>query len=634
MRLFLCILSCSLPSFTLGKEPGVAALDFLEKVRKGELNLEPGGDTSLQPNTADAKKDAIREGIRRLGTDLREGDLEIGAIREDVGFAAVMIRKAASFDSSEMGVYPVALVKSGDEWRPAPVLASFENAVEGYTLPISARLGRLEEWMMKERVADLGRLIAESSERTRERISKSLMIGDLEGNDLAKITDLFLKKCMERDRAALLGFLGGLGKTLPDDWSARLAASRAAVDGKGAWRLLVAPEIVRLPVHYEMSADRTGMVSIACLDPDHMTEKRRGMIRMLHIEARRDESGVWSFDLPAVLMTGDDFSDDDADLDADLAGRFPKKLRELNPLVRDDTARDALDGVMASLKSPSLRVLLGRADIGSSKGEGMNACLSAAGLWWSLNKPGTLRLPLELGFKEEGNVAVAAFQWFSVNDADVFEPVMLFFRKSEKGWAWTPGISAPDGNKALEWWLSVNKPGWTFSWRKELVKTGVPLEKIGFESAASDADVGGLFADWVAALGQKDLRTAFSLSAWLGGADEIPLKALRNLSHDLSNYRVGGWELAGVLRSESWVVASVRQTTEGEKSRDAFVPIIMTAAGARILPEIELIADDGRTRDFLNEASFDRLEKFAGKEKAGELRILFDQFKKGLTKVK
>ena len=633
-RFFLIL--CLLPGLAFAGGPGEAALVFLERVRDGKLNQEPGGDTALQASTTEGKLDVIQRGLKRLGEDLRGSELEVGKVKDDGDFAAVMVRKVAGYDSSEIRVYPVAMVKRGAEWLPAPVLASFENAVAGYTLPIRARLSLLEDWMTKERVTDLETLIAESSLRTRERIRKSIVGEDLEGDDLGLIARGFLKACAAKDRAAILGYLGGLGEPLPDDWASRLAVSRAAVEGRGPWRLLVSPYVVRVPVHEER-ANRTGMVSIACLDPAiGGSTGTLGKIRVIHIELQKDAAGRWRMDLPEALMTGDEelLADDDG-LDVDLLDLFPKRLREIDPQAGEGTARAAVDGVIKSLKSGTLQDLLRRVDFGKRGKDGRAACSAAARIWWSINEPGELRLPLELGFREEGNSAVAVFQWFEVNAADSFNPTTLFFRKSGEAWVWCPGVVSGDeaeSHRSLLEWSKSNEPEWRLSWRKELMKPGTPLDTLDFTRVATDAEVQGLMADWMGALEHKDIRLALSLSAWLGAGDgEIPMKALRNLSFDISNFSKGEWKVQGVHRSASWAVAAVRQVVDGNVS-NAFVPVVITGSGPRLMPEIDIFAEDNRTRNFLNEASFNRLAKFAGKERTEELRALFDAFKKAPQK--
>ena len=124
----------------MAADPGEAAIDFLGKVRDGKLDLKPGGDTALLEHITDGKRESIRKRLARLETELRGGELELGEVKEDGGFAAAMIRKSSGFDSAEIQVFPIALVKRGDKWLAAPMPASFENAVAGYTVPLKKRL--------------------------------------------------------------------------------------------------------------------------------------------------------------------------------------------------------------------------------------------------------------------------------------------------------------------------------------------------------------------------------------------------------------------------------------------------------------------------------------------------------------
>ena len=438
-------------------EPGPAALGFLEKVRDGDLDLEPGGDTALQEHTAEAKRRQIRGALERLGGDLRGGSLELGEVREEGDFAAVMVKKTGGFDSGHMQVFPVALVRRGAEWLPAPVLASFENAVAGYTVPLYKRLGELEGWMSRERVLGLEKLISESAARTRRLIKRNIVGENLEGDDLGKIADLFIEACADGNQAAVLGFLGGLGEPLPADWAERLRASQAAVgsdgDTEGVWRLLVSPEVVRVRVNEERSG-MAGLVSIACLDPARAEKTGTlGKIELLHLEFSKDGGGRWKIDLPYVLLHNDSEElDSDDDLDVDLLDRFPAELRKADPLVASPTAQDASDAVLDGLKSGGLRELLSKVDLTGRRKDARIACGAAAEMWWSLNEPGTFRAPVRLGFREEGALAVAAYQWFTPADPDRYDLKILYFKKTGSGWVWAPGRFRPKRGKAGKSW--------------------------------------------------------------------------------------------------------------------------------------------------------------------------------------
>lgn len=617
-------------------DPGTAALDFLGKVRDGNWNLSPGADTALQEHTTERKIEVIRRSMERLEESLRGGNLELGDVKEDEGFAAVMIRKTGGFESAEMQIFPVALVKRGEDWLPAPVLASFENAVAGYTVQIKGRLAALEDWMMRKRVTDLEKLVAESTERTRKQIRDSIVGEDLEGSDLGKIADRFLEACAARDRAAILGFLGGLADPLPSDWGLRLRASKAAVredfPKDGAWRLLVSPDVVRVRV-LEESGKKSGMVSFACLDPATAGDSGTlGAVVLIHLDFSRDDGGRWRIDLPGALLEDDrDELGDDDDLDVDLLDKFPKRLRKAEPAAFGESAVDAEASVMEGLKSGGLRQLLRRVDFGTRGKEGRIACSAAADTWSSLNEAGAFRVPVRLGFKEGDSLAVAAYQWFTVSDPDRFELRTLFFTKQEGGWIWSPGVVSEAGKKdhaALSDWVKGQEAEWKISWRESLMQPGVKLDRIDFGKQPTDDEVKALIGDWIAALENGNLPSALSNSAWLAGDDGIPMKAIRNISYELSNAKRGKSALSEIHRSASWVAASIR-CESGGMFHDIFIPVVMTPAGARLLPEVDLLADDTRVRNFLNEASFGRLRKSVGDEKTAELRDLFEAFRKG-----
>ncbi|MBC7980206.1 MAG: hypothetical protein H7Y36_06560 [Armatimonadetes bacterium] len=612
---------------------------FLKKVQSGEINLEPGGDTALSPQTVADKKEVIRKRLERLGKDLRHSTLELGEVKEDEGFAAVMVRKVGGFETNDFQIIPVAMVKRGADWVPAPVLASFENAVIASTFPLRERLGELEKWMLEERVLDLGKIISESAERTRAEIKKNFAGVDLKGDNPEKIADRFLEACGSRNQAAILGFLGGLGEPLPEDWSARLRASELAVAERASsrmpWRLLVSPDVLRVRVLEERDND-SGLFSIACLDPSR-TKLGGTMetIRVLHFELTKDSNAFWRIDLPSALLNGDEAGLSDADdIDGDLLDLFPKRLRQHEPVVQSKTARQAAAAVISKLETGSLGDLLRLVDFAGKLKEARIGCSAAAEFWWSLNAPGAFRFPISLGYKEEGALAVATYQWFSPNEADLFELRSLYFIKSEEGWLWAPGIvekTQREEHKTLSKWVKDQTPGWRISWRETLLKPSAKLETLNQVGAASDEEVRKLSALWLEALETRDIHKALGQTAWLGGKDAMPVKCLRNLSYDIASAKDGKGKLSGIYRSEHWVAAGIQYSSKGQK-KNSFYPVFMTKSGPKILPEIDLLSGDNRTRKFLNDSSFAQLARFVEKDKLDELKNIFARFENDLRK--
>jgi hypothetical protein len=604
-----------------GADPGEAALDFLAKVRDGKLDLQPCGDTALLEQITKRKRESIRKQIERLGAELRGGELELGEVKEDGGFAAAMIRKSSGFDSTEIQVFPIALVKRGDRWLAAPVPASFENAVAGYTVPLKKRLVALENWMTRERVTDLERLASEAEARTRDLIRNRIGGEDLEGDDIGKITDRFLEACAKGDRAAILGFLGGLSDPLPTDWAARLKASKAAVSDHAGWRWLVSPEVVRVRVR-EKRDEKDGLVSIACLDPKRAATTG---IRGVDLAFSRDAAaGQWRIDLPGFLAY-DSPAASDGDPNEALLDGFSRKLREQEPAIYSESARAAGVALMDALKTGCLRETLRRIDLGASSREGGKACAEAAEVWWSFHEPGASRVPVELGFREEGSLAVLSYQCFSLNEPDRFELRTLIFTQTDKGWVWCPGKmpkALKRDHEALLKWIEGMEPEWRLSWREILLRPSVKLDKLDFRKLPTDEEAKALVVEWLNALERKDLGAALSCSAWLSDGQGIPMGVLRNISYEMSASSRGEPELFKLHRSASWVAATIRRVS-GDQTQDMLMPIVMTTDGARLLPEIDLIAEDTRTRDFLNKATFGRLGKIMEAGVVSELETLF-----------
>lgn len=623
----ICLLS---PAFASG--PGQAAVDFLQKIREGEVNLAPDADTALHPRTSADKIELIRKGLEKVERQLGETPgFEVGGIREEGGFAAVIVRQAGGFDETKLQVFPVALVKRGDDWLPAPVLASFENAVAGYTVPLRERLSGLEEWMMRERVLELSDLVSKSTERMRERIRASLVGEDLEGDDLARIVEGFLKACGDRNQAAVLGYLGGAGAPWPDDWETRKSASRIAVSEEARseypWRLLTAPEVIRIPVHEEKTAD-SGLVSLACLDPARASGGAPAIV-VLHFEFEKDTQRQWRIGLPGVLLRYDaEEMALDADLDSDLADRFPGRLREQNPPESAASPEEAAEKVIQALKSGTLRELLKWVDATGGKRAGRDALAAGAADWWSLNEPGVFRTPLRLGARTEGTLSVVACQWFSAARSDRFKLKPLYFRKSRDGWVWMPG-PAPDGKEreTLSGWLAEGEAEWRRTWKEKLLGPSIELEGLELAGATKDEKVGRLAGTWLETMRKRDISGVLELSAWLETKDGFPSKGMRNLAYEMQDVRQGGSRIGKIYRADGWVVATFVHGT-GKSAKHKFMPVVRTEGGLRFIPEIDLVAGSDRTRDFLNRASFDRLEPFVEGDELSSLKTIFKKFAK------
>jgi hypothetical protein len=277
-------------------DPGPVAVDFLEKVRQRKVNLAPGGDTALSNLTATSKRREIAKRLERMARELGNDPLEIGEVKTDENFAAVIVRKVGGFDPGRLRVFAVALVKKqSGEWSAAPLPASFENSGAGYAPGSRQRLEQLENWMLREQVENLESLREQSASQMRQKIEVNLPTARLRSYSAGEVGEQFLAACGRRDLPAVLGFLGGLAAKLPDDWSQRLkAADHALAAGRDVtrpWRLLLSRDVAKVLVHHEEEQDR-GLLSYACLDPQgagHGTPR----IEVVHFDLSKTDGGQW-----------------------------------------------------------------------------------------------------------------------------------------------------------------------------------------------------------------------------------------------------------------------------------------------------------------------------------------------------
>jgi hypothetical protein len=622
------------------ERPAAVALEYLEKVRSGTVNLEPGGDTALSPLTGQDKRREIADRLERLAQDLGGGQLEAGEVIEEADHAAVMVYRSGGYDPARVRVFPVALVRRPGGWVPAPVPASFENTGLGYTAAVRQRLAELERWMIRQQVAGLEALRQRLAGRLRDDMASRIDMDELLVLTPAGVAGQFVAACANRDTPAMLGLLGGLQGTLPDDWSQRMAAVEAAVaDGansKRPWRLLMAPEVVRTLVHEEISGDEA-LVSIACLDPFSGPRSNSvPRVELLHIELIKSGDGFWQLNPPSRFFTAGeepvDLSDPEDSLDGDLLDLVPEGLRKELPAAPARTLDQAVAALADALRAADLHPALRLLDLGGEPRLARLGCVRAARAWRLVHDPAVARRPVMLGSHEVGSAAVAVFQFFSSREPDRTYFERFFFRHGEDGWLLAAGL-APDATDedtgTLLAWVSGQERDWQNTWRDEMLAASPRVEFLNQPAPAAD-EARAVVAAWLQAIAERDLVGAISLTARLGderGASGL----LRNLSYEFNGARNSGREatVAEVFEGDGWCAVGAHAGDEQEPLYPLY-PVVSTPDGARLLIEIDLFAtgDGGRKRNFLNTVSLGRLKNFATAERIAELRGMLETYQK------
>jgi hypothetical protein len=629
VKVILVLLVTALAAHAAPSDPGTAAIDFLEKVRLRKLNLEPGGDTALSAQTAESKKRKIAKSIERMARDLGTDPLEVGAVKLDEDFAAVLVRKVGGFDPNRLQVFPVALVKRGTKWTAAPVPASFENSGAGYALALRKRLELLENWMLREQVVDLEQLREESAGRMREKIEATLLAKDVRQMDASECARRFLTACEQADLPSMLGFLGGLATNLPEDWAMRLkAAERAVAAGATVprpWRLLTSPDVARAVVGREID-ETSAFISVGCLDPAGPgTASTPPRIDLIHFELAKSDDGLWQVNLPPPFLqtTKDADHEDEAegDFDTELLNVFPAAWIKVHPLKAQPSAEQAHRIFLESLGSgrfPSL-LSISKIDVESEEGA-RRACIRAAEIGWAVQDPSAVRHAMPLAFKSATTAAVGIFQFFSARDPDRFEPRALYFEKSKDGWLWSPDPTA-ETEEPFAVWVASETRKWQSHWQQQLLQDCPPLKEIGTLTAPAKEDAQLVVDKWLDAVRRGDLKTALGLVTRLSDP-KSGSTLLQNLGYEITGSRKSTEKplVTGIYQGATWTAVGMKIDLGG-KTNYPLYPVLQTPQGPRILVEIDLFASGNRGREFLNRTAFDRLR--VSTPTVGELQKLY-----------
>jgi hypothetical protein len=638
VKVISALLAMLMAGLAAPSDPGATAVQFLEKVRTKKVNLDPGADTALSPQTSAKKRDEIARRLERLARDLGNDPLEVGAVKLDGELAAVLVRKLGGFDPSRLQVFPVALVKRGAGWAVAPVPASFENSGIGYAAALRQRLESLEEWMLRQRVFDLEALREESTVRMRQKVEENLPAATLRGFTSRQAGDRFLAACEQRKLPEALGLLGGLSADLPDDWQLRLrAADSAFATGSEVarpWRLLVAPEVLRVPVYHDEDLEgKSAILSIACLDPvGRPPQFRNAKVELVHLAISRTSEGYWRIDPGSQFLAGAGSSEDesDDDLDADLLDLFPAKLALQYPVSPGQTAEEARDALIKAFGDlhPSSWARLIR--IQGDPSDRRDACARAAQQWWESRNPSSVRPILPLAFHEIEDRAVAACQFFDFANPERLNLKFLMFEKTPMGWLWDP-VPSDDIRAGLRDWTDRQITDWQDRWQDVLLEDCPVVPEIAVSAAPSEEASRKVVESWLKATRAGDLSAALRLTARLNGA-ESKISLLRNLGFEFVGARLNQKPspIIGVHRGKIFAAAGTRFELDGKASFPCY-PVIETPSGPRVLLEVDLLAAGSRSRDFLNGEALRRLRN-SSPQAADELKKLFTAHQAEVTK--
>jgi hypothetical protein len=205
---------------------------------------------------------------------------------------------------------------------------------------------------------------------------------------------------------------------------------------------------------------------------------------------------------------------------------------------------------------------------------------------------------------------------------------MVFFQRGASGWLANPGFS---GSTALSFTKNAKVIGeWTGpalkaregDWTEGLL---VRLGGIPADSAPAEEDARRLIGEWREAIVARDAAGLLARSACFDD-DDGRKRMLQNTGYELLSRQKG--EILGVHRAGRWAAVSMRvPAAPGDDSADAFPLYVVatTAAGPRVLPELDLFDPLTRGREFLNRRVWDRIAARLPDGARGELESIYEK---------
>ncbi|WAC19329.1 hypothetical protein OVA24_19055 [Luteolibacter sp. SL250] len=635
MKILLLMLGLSGVSFAAAGDPAAAVLEYLEKVRQRTVDL--GTDTALSPHTSTEKREQISRRLSRLADDLGKGSLEAAEVKVDDNLAAVIVRNTGGFDPSKIRVVSIGLVRMKDAWLPAPVPSSFENTGTGLVAAARQRLGQLETWMMRGQAEQLTALREQSRERMRKDILASMDPEILRDESPEKVTNQFLAACRKRDLPVMLGFLGGLQDTPPDDWAERLrSADAAVVAGRKVgwpWRLLIAPEVVRVRVE-DGGETHGSLFSFGCLDPAGSGMKQTSTrVEILHIELSRDEEGLWKVDLPPafLLPPGEELDESEDDFVKSLLDEFPGEIRKQISARPQPSIAEAAASLDDALRKDSLDPLISLMDLEGDPGTASRGCALGARLWWLVHNPQAPRLAQLLGYHENGRAGVVTFQFFSPREPGTFDLRSFYLEKTAAGWLLFPGLKLTNSpskeQSAVRDWVTDRERAWRGGWQAKLAEGCTRIDPIAEGNAPAEDDARKLVEEWLSATHSADFPAALRSIVIVNRQGETE-RTLRNLGFEFTAaLRDEG--KASIIHSErgsTWTVVGVKSQT-GMTTTFPLYLVVTTHQGPRILIGSDLFGDSTSGRNKLNETVLERIRACTTPGSAEELKSLLDRFR-------
>lgn len=608
--------------------PDEAALAHLSALRKSTKGWKER--TALFPGTTQEKQSIIQRELETLSGVLKEGELQVINSKTAGELAAVMVSHAVEYDPSQLQIHAVALLKTDDKWKPAPVPGSFANTGLRYQPDLAGKARDLETWILSEQNQQEIRLKRQLLADLLKEIRASATPEELSKTSPAAILTGFITACQTLNTPLALAFLGGLENPLPEDWRNTVSLTSRALHtpwlGTGQWRNLTDSNTLAVELETEIEG-RHASVTLGLFNPAHShPSTNEWTVRYFSLERKPD--GPWRINLPLWLIEeGEEFSD--ALIKDEVYAQFPKRLIASTPAGDHPSplllVEEFLKGLRADQFSPLLSHLSRSIDADAS-----SDLLGETSRLWRNFKPGHRR-PIRLSMESDGEHAWCVYGGFDIKRPEIPSTSLLHLqmKRHDNGWlvtsAKSPGKVEDFPAELVEWARQTNERN-EDEWLLEL---GLDQRLGGLAAAAApDEDDARRAAEtWTTALKSLEPRKIFS--SITGFDDEHTTRQIYSfLGQELST--PSNYEILGIHRHGRWAGATIRhRNLDGNGFEHLMLhPIVVTPGGPRVMPEAILYNATNRAQRYLNESVWKRLRGRLPEPTVAEFETLYEAHEK------
>jgi hypothetical protein len=613
---------------TAADTPEVAAMDFAVAIKTSTIAGAQEKLCALNPDTGEAKKAKIVGAWSGLRDTMITAEFELADQKTDGDFAAVILKQADPENANNFRIYGFGIVKREGAWLAAPVPSSFENSIVSYEADSLARRKTIQQWMLGREVSLREEMQKNAAINLLEKMRQFMPAEKLKTIGGKELLESFVKACREKNQNAALAHLGGYSSDEVDGWVRITRRLTKAFTGdeinKWPWRLLADPSTITCIGAAEEVAGEIAVHMLA-LHQNGITEEPEYMI----FAVKHDEQGLARLELPYVFVNDDvTEGDDGAVMDSSEEDQV-KLYEQLRAEARaklsqiDVSKSDALaSGIEKTIQSGDFASYWGMNSIASDEGK-LDDLPMIVDLWQKLQANSSTSLFGRVGFLEVNDQALLVIQCYNSTNADGITLKKLWLKREKNVWSLEEDIPELPEEKITAW-LEENKQKWTSEWADSLVGGSVRVGGLA-NSTPDGTAVRDVFTKWSAALKEKNLPQMMSQCATFNDSASV-MKMLRNLSGELQ-YGSPTMEVLDVATAGRWGAVCVKQTPKSKSPPQYPLYVFVgTDQGPRLLAQMDFKLDAGRSREFLNQQSFQNLSKTLPEAAVSELRSLYDKF--------